>query len=233
MRKFSVSDVIDRGWNLMVQHGIVLIVIFVVIELIEQALSHAFSPAVDPDAIMEAVQSQDFQGLMEAYKVNPTATILIYILELVMMLGLIKLCIGFAKGSTASVSFDAWKQPFKVYVNYIGVSILYRIIVGIGLICCIIPGIYLAARLEFAEYRAIDHPEEGIMGNLGGSWNMTRGNVGNMILLVIASFFICMVGLLICCIGVFPAVILCYFAEITAYLILDGYFEHNDETVAE
>lgn len=229
MRSFSISEILDRAWKLTTEKGMALVVVALVIELIQYVISSIFSPAVDQNALIEAFQEQDWSTIMSLYSANPLGTILSSIIEAVLMLGLINCALQMAKDRASSVSFDYWKQDTNVYLNYVVIKIVVSWITLIGLALCILPGLYLSARLQFAELRAIDHPEESFMDHIKESWKMTEGNVLNLIGLSIVEFIIMIIGLAMCCIGVIPASVVCYFAEIVAYLILSGWYERPQE----
>jgi len=232
MVKITLSDAIDKAWELTKRHGLLLVVIYFLINLITQSLSRMFTPPIDADLLQEALQDGDIKAIFDMVNTNPTATIVISILGMVLSLGFVNLLLCFAKETISSVTIDAWKLPAMTYVKYIVVGWIVNILSVIGLIFCIIPGIYIYVRLQFAQLRIIEHPEVGIMESLSESWNMTTGNVLNLIWLAIACFFIIIVGLCCCCVGILPAAVLCSFVDVVAYLILSGWYNRpKEETV--
>jgi len=230
---FSVSDVIDRAWDLTKEYGFVLVIVYIVIKVIGELLGSSMSPEVDPQAIIDAMNNTDFETFKQIYFSNPLGTIVMMLFDAVMMLGFVNCMLLLAKGVIESVSLEAWKQPAKVYLNYVVLEIIVKIIAGVGYCLCILPGLYLDARLQFAPLRALDHPEEGIMDCLSASWNMTSDNVMNLIWLLLVEFFIIIVGLIICCVGVIPAAVICHFAEVEAYLVLSGFYDKEPEQSSE
>ena len=63
----------------------------------------------------------------------------------------------------------------------VGASIVYGLIVVGGLILLVVPGIYLALRLQFYSYYIIDK-NAGSIDSLKMSWKATEGNVINIFL---------------------------------------------------
>lgn len=220
MFNLSISDVLDRAWDLTKKHGIVLCVIYLVVRFALSLLSRLFTPPIDEDALISALQNNDYSALLEIYNTNPTGSLVIMILTAIVMLGFTKCMLMLARQQASSVEFEHWQQPVSVYVKYVVISVAVDIISIIGFICCILPGLYLSARLGFASMSCLDHPEAGIGDCISQSWRITRGNALKLILLQIVQIFLIIIGFLCCCIGVLPAAVVCYFAEVVAYLTL-------------
>ena len=206
-----------------------MIVVYFVLELIQYVIGQMFAPPIDQNALSAAISEQDWKTIMEMYYSNPTGTILGFIIGAIITLGFINCVLQMAKGKADSVSFDFWKQDVMVYVNYVVVSIIVKILTYLGVLLCIIPGLYIDARLQFATIRAIDHPEEGIMGCLSYSWKMTEGNALKIMGLLIVQIFILAIGLAMCCIGLLPAAVIVAFSDVVAYLILSNYFNESEK----
>lgn len=95
----------------------------------------------------------------------------------------------------------------KNYINIIVASLLSFIIIIIGFVLLIIPGIIAACRLFMVPYLVMDKQMGGIEA-IETSWHMTRGYGLIVFGLGITSFFIFIGGLLLLIVGVFPALIL-------------------------
>lgn len=226
---FSVSDVLERSWELTKRYGIVLVIVYFVLYLIQYFVGNLFTPAIDVDALQSALENQDFNAIMKLYYSNPTGMIVSTILSAVIMLGFINCLLQLAKGTSNEVAIDHWKLDINVYVKYVVIAIVVKVLTTIGYCCCVIPGLYIDARLKFAAVRAIDSPEDDIMGCIKASWNMTSGNVMNLIILVLAEIAIVIIGILVCCVGYLPAVVIVSFADVVAYLVLSGYYNKKVE----
>jgi uncharacterized membrane protein len=123
-------------------------------------------------------------------------------------------------GEATQFNLNGFKMPVKKYIYYVVVQILVSIITGIGLCLCIIPGIYLAVRLQFVAICTLHHPEDGISGAFERSWKMTKGNFWNLFLLGVLAVLINIAGLLCCCIGVYFTSAMVYFMQTVAYFTL-------------
>lgn len=91
----------------------------------------------------------------------------------------------------------------KNLFNYILSSIMKTIIIVIGFILFIIPGIIFAIKLQYAGYLIVDK-QKGAVDSLKGSWKMTKGVKWNLFLfglllgvINILGFFALLIGLLI------------------------------------
>jgi uncharacterized membrane protein len=93
------------------------------------------------------------------------------------------------------------------YINIVVASLLATIIIVIGFILLIIPGIIAACRLFMVPYLVMDKRMGGIEA-IETSWQMTRGYGFTVFGLAITSFFIFIAGLSLLIVGVFPALIL-------------------------
>ncbi len=105
--------------------------------------------------------------------------------------------------------FSAYGQQARKIVTYILTALLYGIIVAVGLIFFIIPGIYFAIRLQFAPAFIVEE-NTGVIDSLKMSWNITKGNIGQLFLLWLAMMGICLVGFIVLIIGIFVAVPVIY-----------------------
>lgn len=127
----------------------------------------------------------------------------IQLLEWIVELGVLAVFLKIVDGLPTSVGdiFKNWDRVFAYVVS----TILYGIVIVIGLILLIIPGIYFALRLQFYSYLIIDkglNPFEA----LSESYNLTRGFTLDLLILAVVQFFIGVFGLLFFIIGIIPAI---------------------------
>ena len=87
------------------------------------------------------------------------------------------------------------------YWNAVVANIVVSIIVGLGFIMLIVPGIIFACRLAFVPYLVVDK-EMDVMDALRVSWDMTRGYGGQIFFMGFLAFFIIIAGLLCLFVGV-------------------------------
>lgn len=89
----------------------------------------------------------------------------------------------------------------KNYWNAVAANVVVGLIVGIGIIMIIVPGIIFACRLAFVPYLVIDREME-LTEALNKSWEMTRGYGWQIFLMGILAFFIVILGLIALIFGV-------------------------------
>ena len=94
-----------------------------------------------------------------------------------------------------------FKNARHTYLYYLGVNIVFSLIVTIGCLFCILPGIFLAVRLMFAPMIAINHPELTFSEAFTRSWQMTKGHFWQLIGLYLLIILINILGLICCCVG--------------------------------
>lgn len=105
--------------------------------------------------------------------------------------------------------FSAYGQQSRKIITYLIANILMAIIVTLGLCLFIIPGIYLALRLQFYAALIVED-DAGIIESLQRSWEITRGQEMSLFMLMLAMIGICILGLILLGIGIFVAMPLIY-----------------------
>ncbi len=101
--------------------------------------------------------------------------------------------------------FSAYGQMSRKIFTYLFASLIYGIIVIIGLILLLIPGIYLILRLQFYPMSIVEE-NTGVIESLKRSWEITRGSERQLFFLMLAILGIVILGHLALLIGVFIAI---------------------------
>jgi hypothetical protein len=83
-------------------------------------------------------------------------------------------------------------RPFKKFFTVIFSGILLSIIVGLGLIFFIIPGLYLLIRLIFVPYLVVDW-SAGVIEAIEESWKITKGHFWDIFLMGFVNFLLTLV----------------------------------------
>ena len=87
------------------------------------------------------------------------------------------------------------------YWNAVIAGLVMGIIIVIGIIMLIVPGIIFACRLAFVPYLVIDQKMEA-MEALKASWSMTKGHGWTIFFMGFLAFFIIIAGLIVLLFGV-------------------------------
>ena len=78
---------------------------------------------------------------------------------------------GVAEAITVKEVFDVMRRKFLVFVGW---SVLYGLIVGVGLMLCVIPGVWLGISLLFGGYYVMMR-DMSVGDALSASWQLVKG----------------------------------------------------------
>lgn len=113
-------------------------------------------------------------------------------------LGIVRLGLNIAGGEKASVG-DLFSQG-SVFWRGVGATFLYYLLVVVGLIALIVPGIYLAIRFGYFQVALVDR-NLGVFESFEYSSRLTKGNKWRLFLLGLLVVLIMFAGLLALVIG--------------------------------
>jgi len=92
-------------------------------------------------------------------------------------------------------------EAFRNYWNAVLANILVGVIVVIGLILLIIPGIIFACKLVFTPYLVVDRKME-VFEAVKESWRMTNGHAWKVFFIGLIAIPICIIGLILFGVGI-------------------------------
>jgi len=125
--------------------------------------------------------------------------ILVWVLNVIIDMGIIRITLKFVDLEKPSFS-NLFHGSFLI--NYVLTSIISGVIIIIGLVLFVIPGIIFALRLHFAKYLVIDK-EMGPVDAIQKSWNITKGITWNLFLLTLLLILINILGFIALLVGLF------------------------------
>lgn len=119
--------------------------------------------------------------------------------------------------------FSAYGQMSRKVFALLFAYILYTVIVALGLVLLIVPGVYVGLRWVFAPQIIVEE-NAGALSSLRRSWEITRGTTGQVFKLLLAGCGIMLLGYLALGIGIFLAIPLVHLMMCAAYrqLIIRG-----------
>ena len=119
--------------------------------------------------------------------------------------------------------FSAYGQMSRKVFALLFAYILYTVIVALGLVLLIVPGVYVGLRWVFAPQIIVEE-NAGALSSLRRSWEITRGTTRQVFKLVLAGCGIMLLGHLAFGIGIFLAIPLVHLMMCAAYrrLIIRG-----------
>ena len=129
-------------------------------------------------------------------------------------LGAARIGLNIVSGREASVGmlFGEGRKLLRALVA----TILFSLMVGLGLVLLIVPGIYLA--LRFGQYlMAIVDKDLGIIESFKYSSSITTNNRVNLLVLWLFGILLSIAGLLALCVGILVVIPVMWLASIVAY----------------
>ena len=180
------SETVRFGWEIAKKHFVFFLKVFVAIFLVTLAFQ----------AVSYLLQEQPSF-------ITGVVTIISIIIGYILDLGLIKIILNFAdsKQSEISTLFSITK-PRTIFKYFVG-DLIYNLVVVLGIIFFIIPGIYLAIKLHYYRYLIVDK-DLGLFEAFNESARLTQGVKMELfkfylvlILMNIIGFFAFLVGLLL------------------------------------
>jgi uncharacterized membrane protein len=135
------------------------------------------------------------------------------------MIGIYRAILGMLAGRPPTVEmmfsgFDRFGQAFLA-------SLVYSVLVGLGFVACIVPGVILAIMWMFVSPILAETDLE-FWPAMQASANLTKGYRWELFCLVLACIPILLLGILCCCIGVVVAQAVVFTAFALAYRFLQG-----------
>lgn len=107
--------------------------------------------------------------------------------------------------------------PFqRNYISVVLAGVLLEIVVAVGFVLLIVPGIVLAVRLAFVPFLVVDEGLGAIQA-LQESWRRTSGYSWTLFGAALLAIVIVIVGLILLIVGTIPATMLVYLAFASLY----------------
>lgn len=123
--------------------------------------------------------------------------------HLLLEMGFIVICLKII--DSAKPEFGDLIARLDVLWSYIGASLMLGVAVTAGLVLLIVPGIYVAVRLQFYGFFIVDQ-RVGPIESLQKSWEVTDGRVWSLLWLDLILVGINLLGMLLFVVGLFVTV---------------------------
>jgi len=210
-RFFSKSEAVLFGWDTLKKNFgffLGLLAIVVAVNVLFGLVMSSFSEEA-PKALMVAV------------------SVLSWILDFLISMGIIRITLKFC--DREQTTYRDLFSAYRLLLNYIVGSIVYGIIVAIGLVFLIIPGIYLAVKYQFYDYLIVDKGM-GPIDAVKRSGVLTEGVKRNLVLFWLMLMGINILGLLALGVGLIASVPVSWLANAYVYRRLQLQAE-NDQAI--
>ena len=240
--QLNVGSIFGTVWKAIKSHRLILVGLFIGYSVLCFIISNTTHPILgygetvteitseiitDPStgAIKELIRTNTSSSNKLAYVVN-------LIISIIFTLGYTKNFFQALDGSEPKISAYA-AQASKLLI-YLGATIIYSLIILLGFILFILPGIYLSIRLQY--YIAFIVEEDAkVMDSLKRSWKITKGHTGSLLLLFFTNIGLMIVGILSFLIGLFVAIPIVYGIYCESYRKLNPMRKEieGEETISE
>ena len=210
MKEISFSNIFNKAWDIFKDNGSDLVV-FTFVYILLSAIFSFFDTSVSGSGFL----------------ISLIISIACGIAQMILSLGFYRVLLNTidSKISQPSTLFEH-TNPILI-LHYIIGSIIAGVAIVMGFIFLIIPGIYLAIRLQFFTYCLLEQDEPECMQALSDSWNMTKGHLLDLFTLGLLSICIVILGVIAFFVGIFVAIPLTGLISAIAYRILNAKMEED------
>jgi len=207
----DIEAALSRGLDRTVQkNGLLLVGIFAVVNAVQSVIQASFYEQLAEVALDEALAAAETQdtreAIIEAQGELGSQFPLAYLDVPVGLLGVLWILLGvvgivlnvgairtFVSDQTDRLPVENFTRRLVwMLLNLVVGLVIYGLVVGIGLVLFVIPGIFFAVAFFFYNYEIVVD-EKNVIEAFSGSWNLTSGNrlllfVLGLIFLLVSSF---------------------------------------------
>lgn len=201
MKTFTIGDALSNAWKITKSNFLFLVGVIVVLFVIQFALG----------SVGEYL-SRDIAW------VGVVISIITVLIQILLNVGAIAIVLKLVDG--IKPSFSELFTTTKPYVQFVLVTILMSLIVGVGFILLIIPGIMLAIGLQFATYLVVDKGM-GAVDALKKSWEITNGVKWKLLGFAIVIWIVNLLGFVLFGVGMVVTIPLTMIAMAYVYRTLE------------
>lgn len=207
MNTFSVGECFRFGWETFKKRPGFFIGVMLILSIISGIVSRVFPApnAQTPSSILGLVLVTFILGLL---------------IEALVKMGSINLLLKAHEDPASAKVSDLWYPQWGTFLNYIGAGILSGVLIVIGFILLIVPGIYLALRFMFVPYLVIDKKLSPVDA-LKESSRITLGHKWQLLGLVAALIGINIVGAILLLVGLLVTIPVSMLVVVHAYRVLE------------
>ena len=196
----SAFDLIPKSYELVKKHWKFFLVVNVLGLL--SALFALPGPREDEPEFIKAIEAGNFSSVSTEVFAGFFGVVLLFII-IGIILEVANLVLQIKVGSDQKLSFSKiFSQTFSKIFSVIGLMIMNIIIVAIGLVLLIVPGIFAIHRLIMSPYILIDQ-NTGVFEAMGKSNNLAKTNsgavwglLGVLLIIIVIAFVLSVIPLI-------------------------------------
>lgn len=197
-KKFAIDEAIEYGWEAMKPKFWFFAAVLAFVFIIHVALSY----------LMERSGS-----------LNWVLIIIYYMICILFSIGLVKIALNVYNKKKAK--FLDLVNSYEMFLDYLVATIIYAVIVMIGTILLIVPGVILSMKLMFYPYFIVEK-KMGPIAALKKSWEITVDHKAILFFFSLVSGLINIIGVLVLGIGLFVSIPVTLMAQAYVYKQLAG-----------
>ena len=208
---WDLGEVLGGAWNLFRSNWAVLLFAMLLGGCVEQLPSHVNSVLVARHIILQF--SREYWIALSAAMLCGT------FIGAFFEVGLTKIWLAAARGSAPE--FGELFSGGPRYFAMLGYKMLSALVVGLGLMAFVVPGVILAMGFKFGSFYVVDQ-EMGPVEAMKASWEATDGQKAQVFLLAVVEWLLGLAGILACCFGALVTFPIIALASTTVYLRISG-----------
>jgi uncharacterized membrane protein len=196
VKKFSVNDIVSESWRAVKKNVWILAAVVLCYYLVVFVVSTLFSGSIGLAAMAGSRGGLPNVAVLVPYSLM---MLTIFVISAVFYTGYYKMALMAADGE--EVSLAAFAVSARKILNTLLASLLCLVLLIVGTLLCIIPGMIVAVRLQFFYFFIVDK-DCGAVEALKKSWEATKGETLTMLLFLIVFYLLILLGVICCGVGV-------------------------------
>lgn len=204
---YNPVEAIQYGWGKFVKNAVPFVVITLIVVVVVAALGfagRALSWAIFGigDATVNLNDGTvETTGWFTNFVAQEVVSLIVQVVAMILTAALVKLALNYVDGKSLDIgaAFQGWDK-----LQVVLASLLVSIGTFIGFLLCIIPGIVFAFLSVYTTYYVVDK-NMGAVDAIKASINLTKSNVGSLIVFFLLSLVVVIIGACLCGVGLLVA----------------------------
>ena len=185
----SISSVVESAWSLFKKHGSSILVILMVYTLISGSISFITTTLTGNTIILTLVFS-----------------VVKIVIDTLLLLGVYRVLLDVVDGKKPELTKLFSQTNFPRIIHSILGTIIVAILVLMGCVLLLFPGLYILFRLQFCSLIILEQEKPNFTEAIKESWLLTENHVIDLIGIGLVSFMIVLGGLLAFLLGLLVAI---------------------------
>lgn len=197
---WSVGNALSYGWDKFTKNlgpilllSLIVLVGLIAISVVSSLVQSSVSDTgINSDGTIDS-GSSFFGGLL----INGLVSAVTWIVEIVLGALVVRAALDLTDGRGLDIGSIFSRIPFGPVLL---LGLLNAIIVGIGIVLCVIPGLIAMFLLSYSTYFLLDR-NVGAVDAMKASFNLVKNNVGAALGWAIVAFLVAFIGFCLCGVG--------------------------------